>query len=107
MLEKKPSFEELQSLPYLRGVIQEGLRISMANPSRLPRVVPPRGWTFKGKHLPPHAEVSCTPFEMHFSEEIFENAREFRPERWLEASDSMKRDSIPFGLGARQCIARK
>ena len=106
VLGAKPTFEDLQSLPYLQGVIKEGLRISMANPSRLPRVVPEAGWTFKGVYLPHRTEVSCAPFELHFNEGVFEDPREFMPERWLDASESMKRDSIPFGLGPRQCIAR-
>ena len=78
----------------------------MANPSRLPRVVPESGWTFNDVKLPAGTEVSCTPFELHFNEEVFQNSRGFVPERWLEASEEMKRDSIPFGLGSRQCIAR-
>jgi cytochrome P450 len=98
--------DDLQSVPYLRGVIREGLRISMANPSRLPRVVPADGWTFKGLYFAPGTEVSCTPYELHFDASVFEDPYEFRPERWLNASDEMNRDAIPFGLGTRQCIAR-
>lgn len=30
----------------------------------------------------------------------------FKPERWQNAAEKMIRDSIPFGLGARQCVAR-
>lgn len=104
--EAKPTEDEVQSLPYLRGVIKEGLRISMANPSRLPRVVPKSGWTFRGTYFPPGTEVSCTPYELHFEPTIFEDPQEFRPERWLTASEAMNRDAIPFGLGTRQCIAR-
>jgi cytochrome P450 len=102
----QPSEDEVQSLPYLRGVIKEGLRISMANPSRLPRVVPDGGWTFKGVHFPAGTEVSCTPYELHFDAEVFSDPHEFMPERWLEPSEAMTRDAIAFGLGTRQCIAR-
>lgn len=103
----KPGREEdLQSLPYLRGVIQEGLRISMANPSRLPRIVPLGGWTFKGTYFPPGTLVACTPYELHLNDKVFKRALDCNPERWLQPTDAMKRDSIPFGLGTRQCIAR-
>lgn len=104
--ETKPTEDEVQSLPYLRGVIKEGLRISMANPSRLPRVVPSGGWTFKGTFFPAGTEVSCTPYELHFDGAVFEDPRSFKPERWLDATDEMNRDAFPFGLGTRQCIAR-
>lgn len=98
--------EDLQALPYLRGVIQEGLRISMANPSRLPRIVPAGGWTFKDTYFPQGTLVACTPYELHLNDKVFDKALDFAPERWLEPTEAMKRDSIPFGLGTRQCIAR-
>jgi cytochrome P450 len=103
---RKPSEVDLQSLPYLRGVIREGLRLSMANPSRLPRIVPVNGWTFKGVFLPAGTIVSCTPFELHMNPYVFEDPNDFRPERWENPTNEMSRDSIWFGLGTRQCIAR-
>lgn len=106
VLEGKPGEAELQSLPYLRGVIREGLRLSMANPSRLPRVVPPAGWTFKDTFLPVGTVVSCTPFELHLDPDVFEDPHEFRPERWERPTSDMNRDAVWFGLGTRQCIAR-
>lgn len=106
VLEKKPSEAELQSLPHLRGVIREGLRLSFANPSRLPRVVPPSGWTFKDTFLPAGTIVSCTPFEIHLNPDVFDDPYAFKPERWENPTDEMNRDSIWFGLGTRQCIAR-
>jgi cytochrome P450 len=106
IMDAKPTESDLQSLPYLQGVIREGLRLSMANPSRLPRLVPVGGWTFKGIYLPEGTAVSCTPFELHLDPSVFENPLEFKPERWHNATEKMIRDAIPFGLGARQCIAR-
>ena len=106
ILEKKPTEAELQSLPYLRGVIKEGLRLSMANPSRLPRVVPVGGWSFRGYKLPAGTNVSVAPFEVHLNPAVFPHPNEFIPERWMDPSDEMTRDWIPFGLGPRQCIAR-
>jgi cytochrome P450 len=106
VLAAKPTEAELQSLPYLQGVVREGLRLSMANPSRLPRLVPAGGWTFKGTYLPYGTAVSCTPYELHLNPSVFEDPLEFKPERWQNATEKMIRDLIPFGLGARQCIAR-
>ncbi|KIX99510.1 uncharacterized protein Z520_05086 [Fonsecaea multimorphosa CBS 102226] len=106
VLSHKPGFDDLQTLPYLRGVVKEGLRLSMANPSRLPRVVPQGGWTFSDQHFPAGTEVSCTPYSLHLNPRVFPDPQAFRPERWLEPSDEMVRDAIPFGLGSRQCIAR-
>lgn len=110
VLEADPGDDDLQSLPYLQAVIKEGLRLSMANPSRLPRVVPAGGFRYGSFVLPAGTVVSCTPYELHLNEGVFRDARVFRPERWLAGgdgpSDAMKRDMIPFGRGVRQCIAR-
>ncbi|KIW68244.1 hypothetical protein PV04_04201 [Phialophora macrospora] len=106
VLSSQPGFDELQAMPYLRGVVKEGLRLSMANPSRLPRVVPPGGWTFKDTHFPGGTEVSCTPYSLHLNPEVFPDPHAFKPERWIDPSEEMMRDAIPFGLGSRQCIAR-
>ncbi|KAK1983994.1 cytochrome P450 [Colletotrichum cereale] len=104
-----------QTLPYLRGVVREGLRLSMANPTRLPRVVPPTGLSFSTKmpsgkartfEFPGGTCIGCAPFSLHFNDDIFPDSRSFKPERWLEPTDKMVRDYIPFGLGTRQCIAR-
>ena len=112
---------ELQSLPYLRGVVREGLRMSMANPTRLGRVVAPEGWTFIPSGTSQHSKstdgniylqagtiVSCTPLELHFNPRVFPSPFKFDPERWSEKNETeeMRRDFIPFGLGSRQCIAR-
>ena len=106
ILAAKPTEAELQSLPYLQGVVKEGLRLSMANPSRLPRLVPVGGWTFKDMYLPQSTAVSCTPYELHLDPSVFEDPLEFKPERWQNGTQKMIRDLIPFGLGTRQCIAR-
>ncbi|KAF2237570.1 cytochrome P450 [Viridothelium virens] len=95
-----------QTLPYLRAVVKEGLRVSMANPTRLPRIVPSTGWTFKHVFLPPGTIVSCQMYSLHFNPTIFPQPSKFQPERWLDPSAEMLRDHIPFGIGTRQCIAR-
>lgn len=35
-----------QTLPYLDAVVREGLRLALANPTQLPRTVPPQGFDF-------------------------------------------------------------
>jgi cytochrome P450 len=98
--------EDLQQLPFLNGVVRESLRLSLTNPSRIPREVPAGGWRFQDRFYPPGAVVSASTMDMHFSEECYESPHEFRPERWTNASDEMHRSMMAFGLGGRQCIAR-
>ncbi|KAF4125981.1 Cytochrome P450 [Geosmithia morbida] len=109
ILAQGPSHPDPSSLPYLQAVIREGLRLSMANPTRLPRLVPAAGFRYGDYFLPQGTVVSCTPFELHLNGKVFQDPQEFKPERWLDdanPSEEMKRDMIPFGRGTRQCIAR-
>lgn len=98
----------IQTLPYLRAVVNEGLRLSLANPTRLPRIVPGSGWSWGGVAIPAGTGVGVGAQELHLNEAVFEAAGEFRPERWLEGqvTAEMQRDQVAFGVGARQCIAR-
>ncbi|ETN44187.1 uncharacterized protein HMPREF1541_10737 [Cyphellophora europaea CBS 101466] len=99
--------QDVRMLPYLGAVVYEGLRISKANPTRFPRVVPAGGWAFGTNVLPAGTEVSCTPYELHFNSDIYNDPTSFLPERWLDAGEEMRRNWIPFGLGSRRCIARE
>ncbi|EDN93338.1 predicted protein [Sclerotinia sclerotiorum 1980 UF-70] len=82
------SREEIQTLPYLdlSAVVKEDLCISMANPTRLPHVVPTGGWTFKSVYFPARTIIGCSAYELHFNAEVFPNPYEFQSERWLEGN---------------------
>lgn len=106
-----------QTLPYLRAVVQEGLRIGMANPAGLTRTVPANGLDVGGTFIPPGISVGMSAWTLHHNPELFPEPYAFRPERWLdegkEANEETKRlrrlrdrDVFPFGVGARMCIAR-
>lgn len=129
---KKDVGYEPSLLPYLRGCLRETLRLSMANPTRLPRVVPKGGWVFtptagfsfasqgragekkqqsqKPVFLPAGTLVSVQIHTMHHNPAVFTDPYDFKPERWVESPperlERMNRDLIPFSLGSRGCIAR-
>ena len=97
---------DIQSLPYLTGVVKEGLRLSMANRTSLPRVIPIGGWTFDGHYIPGGTDVGVASRELHLNAGTFPEPEKFLPERWLKPTAEMHRDWVPFGKGARSCIAR-
>ncbi|PNP74802.1 hypothetical protein FNYG_11939 [Fusarium nygamai] len=98
---------DAQSLPYLTGVVKETLRLSMANPTRFPRIVPPGGMQVPGlPNIPAGTSVGAGAFMLHHNPEVFPEPYQFMPERWLNPSQEMLRDSFYFGAGSRQCIAR-
>jgi cytochrome P450 len=98
--------QEAQALTYLNAVVKEGLRISMANPTRLPHVVPRGGWSFKDTHFPAGTLVGCSGYELHFNPVVFPSPRDFIPERWLNPTEEMSKYWFAFGAGSRACIAR-
>lgn len=104
--ENQTTQADIQTLPYLRGVIKEGLRLALANPSRLPRLVPPSGWSFRNIYFPPGTTVGIAAFELHQNPHSFLHPEQFLPERWLSPTPEMQRDWMPFGNGTRACIAR-
>jgi len=98
--------EDVQALPYLTAVVKEALRLSMANPTRLPHIVPLGGWMFKSTSFPAGSIVGCSAYELHFNSSVFPEPHDFRPERWLDVTDEMMKYWFAFGAGSRACIAR-
>jgi cytochrome P450 len=100
--------QDIQALPYLSGVVKEALRLSMANPTRLPRVVPAPGWDFKGTHFPAGSIVGISAYELHLNPDVFPVPKSFQPARWVEGNvtPEITKHFFPFGAGSRACIAR-
>lgn len=44
---------------------------------------------------------------VHWNEEIFPNAREFQPERWLDCDKELDSHLVSFSKGPRSCIGIK
>ncbi|RAH64667.1 cytochrome P450 [Aspergillus aculeatinus CBS 121060] len=109
-------WSDLEKLPYLHAVIQEGLRLSYGVSQRLPRIAPDEHLTyrgdFKGRELtyviPPGTPMGMSSVINHHNESVFQDSHAFRPERWLEADETQRRRMetclIPFSKGSRQCL---
>ncbi|KAL7928634.1 putative cytochrome P450 [Trichoderma chlorosporum] len=106
--------DEAVTLPYLLAVIKEGLRVGMANPTRMTRVVPAKGLQVGDVYIPPGTIVGVAPYTVHHDPAVFPDPFAFRPERWLEADSdnkglkrpNMDRSLLMFGAGLRACIGR-
>ncbi|KAK5653086.1 hypothetical protein OQA88_9373 [Cercophora sp. LCS_1] len=103
-------FSQLERLPYLTGVVKEGLRLSYGVIGRLPRVVPRGGATFNGLHFPEGTVVGMSSYLLHRNPDVFPNPTVFEPERWVnadpEAFKAMKTCLVPFSRGSRGCIGQ-
>jgi cytochrome P450 len=87
---------------YLDAVVKETLRLCPTVPVVMRRLVEPMqidGWT-----IPSGTIVAPCVYLTHLREDLYPSAREFRPERFLD-SRAGTYTWIPFGGGARRCVA--
>lgn len=103
---------EARELPYLQGVIYEGLRIRPVTTSMIAKEVHPEGDTIDGKFLPGGMIVGSNFLSLLRSKALFgEDADVFRPERYLEldqkARSEMERNvELSFGYGRWMCAGK-
>jgi unspecific monooxygenase len=93
---------EIAQLPYLTAVCQETLRMYPVLPVIFPRIakspVKIAGYLFD-------AETTLMPtiYLVHYREDLYPNAQQFEPERFLERQYSAA-EYFPFGGGSRRCL---
>jgi len=104
---RPPEYSDLASLPYLRMVVDESLRLyppawgfsrqALAD-DRLGGFRLPRGWL-----------AFVIPFVLHRLPAFWPNPDQFDPERFLpeRSAERPKFAYIPFGAGPRQCIGNQ
>ncbi|KAJ5563968.1 cytochrome P450 [Penicillium frequentans] len=103
------SLQALEKVEYLSACVKESIRVGMAVPGRLPRVVP-NGDPFvvEGKVVPPGTIVGISTYTMHNSEDAWgPDAREFNPDRWIgPGSKGLEQWMCTFSKGARMCLGQ-
>lgn len=103
---REPAAADLAAMAYHQAVVHEVLRLYP------PAVVSARyaasGFEFAGRRVRPGTMVVYSPYVTHRSEDVFDDAAAFRPERWIDDSGAFQRrpphEFIPFGGGAHRCI---
>ena len=99
---------QLERLPYLTAIIQEGLRLSYGVSSRLQRYSPDKDLVFNAKDgrswvIPAGTPVGMTSVLLHHDETIFPDSHAFVPERWLD-NPKLGKYLVAFSKGSRQCL---
>lgn len=99
---KEPSPMAIAKLPYLEAVCHETLRINPVAILTFPRVVQ-QPMQLLGYNLEPGTALIGNIYSVHQREDIYPQAKHFKPERFLERQFAPG-EFIPFGGGARRCI---
>ncbi|ROW14033.1 hypothetical protein VPNG_04067 [Cytospora leucostoma] len=111
------SWAALEKLPYLSGVIQEGLRLSYGVSARSPRIPTEEDLVYRGESkgegkveyfIPRGWAIGCSAAVMHHNEDVFPDSHTFKPERWFDEEGNKRKDLekclLSFSRGSRQCL---
>lgn len=114
-----PSFKSLDSLPLLRSILMETLRLHQAIPGPQPRVTPHTSTGIQlasYTNIPGDVRVSANAYCLHRNAAVFPNPTSWIPKRWAlnpAAADREKEQARlkemhrwfwTFGSGGRMCI---
>lgn len=122
-----PTYTQLEQLPYLYAVINEGIRMGWGATTRLPRIAPDEDLMYTDRTqetekqwlIPRGTPMSSTGYFVLTDPTIFPSPLTFNPSRWLLTSPStsssngtvtVRRNTklethlVSFGKGSRQCL---
>ena len=112
---EKPSWSELEQLPYLTAVIKESLRLSYGAAQRLPRISKHKAIQYDTYSIPPGTPFSMSSYIQHTSS-VFNDCFCFSPDRWLTTAKvasapgreekSLDHFFVPFSKGTRSCLGQ-
>ena len=94
-----PDLTEIEKLPYLTAVVNEGLRL-----------YPPAPYLIRKQFAKKGERSSFFMFSVwaiHRDPKVWKDADQFVPERWLGDHSIPEGSFIPFGLGPRVCIGKR
>jgi cytochrome P450 len=102
--ERLPELRDMQRLTYISAMIKEGLRWRPTVPL-IPQHRLTQDLDFECYHFPAGTDFVINSLAVC---QEFEDAAQFKPERWLDGKeDSVTQDSWQFGGGRRVCVGYK
>ncbi|PFH46829.1 hypothetical protein AMATHDRAFT_68991 [Amanita thiersii Skay4041] len=114
---RRPTYDDMKEMKYLRAVINETLRLYPAVPFNLRATSSPTVWPgLNGQrpfYIPPHTKTPYSVFMMHRRKDLWgSDAEEFDPDRFLD--DRQKKYLVPnpfiflpFNAGPRICLGQQ
>ncbi|XP_011608385.1 cytochrome P450 27C1 [Takifugu rubripes] len=106
--EKVATAEDVQHLPFIRGLVKETLRLFPVLPGN--GRITQDDMVLGGYFIPKGTQLALCHYSTSLDDENFPSSLEFRPDRWIRKHSSDRLDnfgSIPFGYGIRSCIGKR
>jgi cytochrome P450 len=114
---EKLSWTALEKIPYLNDIVYEGLRLSHGTSARSPRIAREEDLMYRSQKgdlqymVPKGTPIGMSAFLANTNEDIFPQAMEFLPERWIDEqgskNHSLEKYMFSFSRGSRQCMGMK
>ncbi|KAK1723386.1 cytochrome P450 monooxygenase [Colletotrichum acutatum] len=101
------TMKDLETLPFMTGIVKEAIRLSYGPITRLPRVFTHETLQYKDHAIPPGTPVSQSTYFVHTNAKCFVDPFTFNPDRWVEAAKAgfpLERYLTSFTKGSRQCL---
>ena len=104
-----PTSAQLENLPYLSAIIQEGLRLHPPVTMRMQRISPDEPLIYYdplAKHewvIPAGTSVSMDAPTVSMNPKIFPEPHKFVPERWID-NKGLDKYLLTFSKGSRMCL---
>jgi len=98
---RKITVDDIPNLPYFNAFLQENMRVIPVGPLALPHCTL-SDTTLGGYRIPKDTMIIPNVYALQNSPKYWDDAKEFKPERFLEIDSADVRFS-PFGLGPHQC----
>ncbi|QRV94360.1 cytochrome P450 family protein [Ceratobasidium sp. AG-Ba] len=102
--------DDPERIPILEAVTAETLRCGLVGPASKRRLVADE--VIMGRHVPKGTEIMALNGLLGLSEAAWgDDAKQWRPSRWLRADGSFDRNAgptgYPFGIGPRACFGQR